>query len=109
MSESGDNIRLDIAGLKFVRHDSKALQNERKHKVSFEEAATCWLDSFSMEFDDPTHSVVETRKLLLGTSKLNRLLVCWFTIRRTDQEEAIRIIGARKPTPNERKKYEEKS
>lgn len=101
-------MQLEIGGLKFSWDKNKALTNERKHDVTFEEAASCWLDPFSIEFDDPEHSLEESRWLLMGTSKFHRLLICWFAERKFENEEIIRLIGARKPTPTERKRYEEK-
>jgi uncharacterized DUF497 family protein len=102
-------IKIQIDGLKFSWDENKAHANERKHGVTFEEAASCWLDPFKRETDDPLHSINEPRQLLIGVSKFNRLLVCWFTERNLSQEEIIRLIGARKASPNERKEYEEES
>jgi hypothetical protein len=100
-------IKLEIAGFKFTWDDDKARLNKRKHGVAFEEAASCWLDPFNVESDDPEHSLDEPRWLLIGTSKLNRLLICWFTERQMHGEEVVRIIGARKVNLSERQRYEE--
>jgi uncharacterized DUF497 family protein len=107
MRRQSQKIKLEIAGLKFTWDDNKARANERKHGVTFEEAASYWLDPFNSESDDPEHSVDESRWLLIGTSQLNRLLVCWFTEREFKNEKVIRIIGARKANANERERYEE--
>jgi uncharacterized DUF497 family protein len=53
----------------------KAARNERKHGVSFEEAATAFGDILSITIPDPDHSADENRFLLLGLSDENRLLV----------------------------------
>jgi len=37
----------------------KAAQNEQKHGVSFDEAATVFLDPLAITFDDPDHSATE--------------------------------------------------
>ena len=81
----------------------KAKANLRKHRVSFEEAATVFLDPLAMTFPDPDHSGEETREITLGHSSKNRVIFLSHTQRR----DRIRIIGARKPTPRERKQYEE--
>jgi uncharacterized DUF497 family protein len=108
MSNPGKTVQLEIGGLKFSWDKNKALANEHKHGVTFEEAVSCWIDPFSIEFDDPDHSLEEPRWLLLGMSKFHRLLICWFTEKIVNHQEIIRLIGARKPTPTERKRYEEK-
>jgi len=107
MSRQSQIIKLKVAGIKFTWDESKARANERNHGVAFEEAASCWLDPFNFEFDDTEHSQNESRWLLLGTGKLSRLLICWFTERRVNREKVIRIIGARKATSSERTKYED--
>lgn len=107
MKRKGHAAKLEIADLKSTWDDSKALANIRSHGITFEEAATCWLDPFKMEVRDSEHSIVEPRWLLIGLSKLNRLLVCWFTERKLGRFEAIRLIGARKPSAKERTRYEE--
>ena len=81
---------------------NKAVQSLRKHGVSFEEAATIFDDPLSSTIDDPRHSEMEERSLIIGKSKQNRLLV----VSHTDRGERIRIISARLATNNERIKYE---
>ncbi len=51
MAKADDAIRLEIGGLKFSWNLNKAQSNRRKHGVTFEEAASCWLDPFGLEFD----------------------------------------------------------
>ena len=82
----------------------KAASNQRKHGVSFREAATIFADPLSWTFPDPDHSEDEDRFITIGTSQLGNLLV----IAHTDQVETIRIISARKATRRERRFYEEK-
>jgi uncharacterized DUF497 family protein len=87
-----------------VRWDPrKAWTNLRKHKVSFEEAATVFDDKLSVTKPDPDHSVSENRFLTLGLSFKHRLiLLC-----HTEDPEEIRIISARLPTRSERDAYED--
>jgi hypothetical protein len=62
-------------------------------------------DPLALIASDPDHSTEEVREWIIGISYLQRALVVVYTIR----GEIIRIISARKATPNERKRYEEES
>jgi uncharacterized DUF497 family protein len=53
----------------------KAAQNERKHRVSFDEAMTVFADWESITVPDPDHSEGEERFLVVGLSARSRLLV----------------------------------
>ncbi len=82
---------------------AKAISNEKKHGVTFEEAKSVFYDDFAIQFYDDQNSVLEDRFLLLGHSNQSRiLLIC-----HCEQEsgDLIRIISARKATANERKIY----
>ena len=81
----------------------KADSNRRKHGVSFDEAATVFLDPIAVSGPDPDHSLSEERYVTLGFSRLGRLLAVCHTYR----PGAIRIITARRATRGERKIYEE--
>jgi uncharacterized DUF497 family protein len=82
----------------------KAEQNLRKHRVSFEEAATVFLlDELSTTTADPDHSDRENRFITVGLSAKRRLL----TICHTERGEFVRIISARPVTRQEREIYEE--
>jgi hypothetical protein len=87
----------------FAWDEQKAAQNARKHKVSFEEAMSVFLDENAVEFFDPDHSEDEDRFLMLGVSWRLRLLVVHYPLRRRGRQ--IRIISARKATKNEAKAY----
>ena len=80
----------------------KARSNLRKHKVSFEEAASVFDDPLSTTKPDPDHSVAENRFLTLGVSFSHRLIL----VAHTDDPDEIRIITARLPTRRERDAYE---
>jgi len=56
---------------------------------------------------DPDHSDDEDRFILLGMSAKPRLLVVVYAYR--DREAKIRIISARKATPQEQTLYNEKA
>ncbi len=82
----------------------KARLNERKHRVSFEEAATVFLDPYALTFDDPDHSIDERRFISLGESQRGRVL---FVAHADVGEDRVRIISARKITRRERNGYQE--
>lgn len=87
----------------FEWNPDKAIANEKKHGVSFHEAATVFGDPLAMTFDDPHHSVNEQRCLTLGVSRFDRLLI----VSHTDRGGRTRIISARLMTRKEVKIYEE--
>jgi hypothetical protein len=83
----------------------KAKSNRLKHGVSFEEAATAFLDQDGLDGEDLEHSESEARRLRLAKSSPGRVLVIAYTIRRKDNEEITRIISARRASQKERKRY----
>jgi uncharacterized protein len=83
----------------------KAAANQRKHGVTFEEAASAFLDPNGLDGDDLAHSAVEARRLRLARSAAGRVLVVAYTIRRQADEEITRIISARRASRKERKSY----
>ncbi len=89
--------------VRFEWDRQKAATNLRKHRVSFDEARTVFYDSLARIFDDPVHSTVEQREIIIGHSLVGRLLIVSFT----ERGEAIRIISARLATKRERQDYEE--
>ena len=89
--------------MEFEADPIKAAQNLKKHKVSFEEAASILGDAIAYTFPDPDHSVGESRWLTFGMSGMGRVLVVIYTERRSK----VRLISARVATKHERKIYEE--
>jgi uncharacterized DUF497 family protein len=81
----------------------KAKANVRKHRVSFEEAATVFLDPLAVTYPDPDHSEKELREITVGYSNRQRVIF----LSHAQRGGRTRIIGARKATPAERKQYEE--
>ncbi len=82
---------------------NKATGNLRKHGVSFEEAATVFLDPLAVTYPDPDHSDEELREITVGHSARRRVVFH----SHTQRVDRTRIISARKATPRERKQYEE--
>lgn len=89
--------------MEFDNDPAKAALNLKKHKVSFEEAASVFGDPLAYTFADPDHSINEERWLLFGLSSMARVLAISYT----NRSEKYRIINARKATRHERKIYEE--
>jgi uncharacterized protein len=81
---------------------AKASTNLRKHKVSFAEAASVFLDPLALSFFDPDHSDEEDREITIGISSRKRALF----VLHCERGGRIRIISARKATRKERLQYE---
>jgi len=60
--------------MKFEWDKPKATANLGKHGVSFDEAATVFLDSLALSGPDPDHSLDESRYITSGMSSLGHLL-----------------------------------
>jgi uncharacterized DUF497 family protein len=78
----------------------KARANARKHKIEFADAVVVFADEMAVTMEDERPE--EDRFVAIGMDMLGRILVVVFTWRGDD----IRIISARKATPNERRQYE---
>ena len=89
--------------LRFEWDERKALANERKHGVSFDEARSAFFDERARLIDDPEHSEDEERFILMGLSSSLRLLLVCHCYR--SKANVIRIISARKATARESKSY----
>ncbi|MDN5870777.1 MAG: BrnT family toxin [Nitrococcus sp.] len=89
--------------MEFEWNRNKARENERKHCVSFAEAAEVFADEYSSTAPDPDHSIEEDRYVIFGKTERNRFLAVAFT----ERNGRIRIISARQMTRRERKAYEQ--
>jgi uncharacterized DUF497 family protein len=89
--------------LTFEWDESKARENFRKHKVSFDEGKTIFNDPFLFTYPDIDSSDAEERHINIGLSARNRILV----LIHTERQSKIRIISCRKATVRERRHYEE--
>lgn len=90
--------------MNFEWDPAKAVQNRRKHRASFHEAASVFGDPLAVTYPDPDHSALEQRFITIGMSSTGRVLI----VAHADRDENIRIISARKTTRREREHYEEK-
>jgi uncharacterized DUF497 family protein len=81
----------------------KAKVNRRKHRISFEDAATVFLDPLALTFPDPDHSSGEEREITIGRTTRQQIVF----VSHCPHGDRVRIISARKTTRGERKQYEE--
>jgi uncharacterized DUF497 family protein len=81
----------------------KAAANVKKHHITFEEAASVFLDPSALTFSDPDHSEEEDREITIGRSGRQRVLF----VAHTARESRVRIISARRATRQEQRQYEE--
>ena len=89
--------------IEFEWNPAKAAANRAKHGVSFDEAASAFLDPMALSGPDPDHSSTESRYVTFAYSRLGQLLA----ISHTYRPGGIRLISARRVTRAERKLYEE--
>jgi len=97
------NYNIIMNDIKFQWDDNKNKINQKKHKISFEEAQSVFFDEEALIIDDPEHSLEEERFIILGLSKKANLLVVCHCYRKSDT--IIRIISARKATVRETISY----
>ena len=94
---------MSISSLSFEYDPRKAATNLRKHRVSFDEAATVFADPLRSTLRDDEHSLDEQRFITVGCSTRGRTLFVVYT----ESVSSVRLIGARVATATERKQYEE--
>lgn len=87
---------------------TKALANVSKHGVTFDQAATVFLDALALTVYDKAHSQDEDRWFTLGQTADGALLAVAHTFHEGEPASArIRIVSARRATPRERRYYED--
>ncbi len=92
----------------FACHPGKAGENQHKHGVAFDEAATVLRDSNALSIFDSDHSESEERWITMGLSEKGRLLIVIHTfLEENDNVAKIRIISSRKATKQEIQTYGE--
>ncbi len=90
----------------------KDRRNQRKHRVSFADAAQVLSDAYGDVFHltqpDDRHDELEERWITIGSHPYNRSLVFYivWTYRPSDPGLVTRIISARPASPFERRQYE---
>ncbi|HEY6384165.1 MAG TPA: BrnT family toxin [Candidatus Acidoferrum sp.] len=89
----------------FERDDTKNRQNQHKHGIAFE-AQEVFLDPLRITMETRDVDAEEKFVTIGSITRTFRLMVVVYTLRLKDDDETVRIISARKATPNERKSYE---
>ena len=84
-------------------HAAKAKANLQKHGVSFDDAATVFLDPLALTYPDPYHSGEEEREITIGRTAGHRVVF----VSHCQRGNRLRIISARRATRRERSQYEE--
>ena len=85
----------------FDWEDSKAEENHRRHRVTFDEAETVLDNPLSWRSADEAHSWREERFKVVGWSSVDRLLMVVVS----ESGYVPRIISARRATKRERDAY----
>lgn len=86
----------------------KARQNERKHGVTFQRAATVFADLNQISLFDEAHSEIEERWVTIGMDVNGNILVVIHAHTEVYMDEVhLRIISARKETIQEMRNYEQ--
>ena len=95
-----------MSELRFEWDTRKAAANLKKHRVSFDEAQTAFLDEEALVIEDPDHSKTEDRFILLGLSAALRVLFVCHCVR--ESGSLIRVISARRANRSEQEQYRER-
>jgi uncharacterized protein len=92
------DVHYELNGTTFVWDQEKARSNITAHDgITFEQAAEVFFDPFFRLVDATRNE--EARDAVIGFDTLGRLL---FVVHIEVEDESIRIISARKATPQER-------
>jgi uncharacterized DUF497 family protein len=92
----------------FEWDSKKALINQRKHRVTFELAATVFRDPRALTIFDNEHNDTEDRWITMGLASSGGLLVVHHTFKAVDATRSvIRIFSSRKASKNEMQQYGE--
>jgi uncharacterized protein len=95
------DTRFVLHGITFMWDADKAVANLRKHGIPFEQGAEAFFDPFLKVIDASRHE--EARDAILGMDTRWNLL---FVVHLELEDDAIRLISARKATRRERAYYE---
>jgi len=95
------DMRFVLHGITFVWDSTKASTNLRQHGIPFEQAVEAFFDPFLKLVDASRHE--EARDAIIGMDTRWNLL---FVVHIELEDDALRIISARKTTRRERAYYE---
>jgi uncharacterized protein len=86
----------------------KARTNQRNHGITFEEAVNVFGDPYALFEQDRTDDETgELRWQAIGLVEGTVVLLVAFAIREEGEDEAVRLISARRATRKERNRYEQ--
>jgi uncharacterized protein len=86
----------------------KARTNQRNHGITFEEAVNVFGDPYALFEQDRTDDETgELRWQAIGLVEGTVVLLVAFAIREEGDDEAVRLISARRATRKERNRYEQ--
>lgn len=94
------DVSFKLRGESFIRDSEKALQNERKHGIRFDEAAGVFFDPLFIIVDASRNA--EARNAAIGFDASDRLL---YVVHVEFEEACIRIVSARQATAGEEHDY----
>lgn len=89
----------------FEWDEDKNIANQKKHGISFEEAAYVFSDRENISIPDMEHSDKEERWITIGNIKRHGIIIVVHTERIYGKQERIRIISARRAVESEEKDY----
>lgn len=96
------DISHSLHDINFEWDEEKAASNLLRHRIAFETACEAFFDPF-LKIEDASVHGGEQRDANLGMTVNWQLLYVVFVMR---EDEVVRIISARKATPDERRRYE---
>jgi len=86
----------------------KARTNQRKHGITFKEAANVFDDPYALfEQDRTDEETGELRWQAIGMVEGMILVLVAHTVREAGRDEVVRLISARRADRKERKRYEQ--
>ena len=92
---------------RFEWDSAKALANQRKHRVRFEDAMHVFEDPFALFEQERVDDAGESRWQAIGIAGGVAVLLVAHTVREGDGGEIVRLISARLATRKERQRYEQ--
>jgi uncharacterized DUF497 family protein len=98
-----------VSDFQFEWDPAKNLANQRKHGISFEEAAHVFRDPLFLSWKDRVQDGEERWQACGKVEGLSLLIVAhtaWEEVENGCEIEVIRIISARRAEPKERRRYE---
>ena len=91
--------------MQFEWNEEKAVENAKKHQVSFEQGQQIFDDPRAVPYEDLEHSSPdETRYVMIGMSSIGLLFVSF-----TYRDQAVRLISARRAEKWMVKVYEDEN